>query len=197
TSNVNTSRAGTYQVTYSVTNSEGLSASVTREVRVLAPNERRMPRVPHSFTVNGKANASATHTIVAEVDGIMTLTVTLANKTAARVVVSGTSGQVFNQVFSGNGSRDISLKAGTYSITGTITEGNGNTNFTMALLMPEVLTMTFAQPEIPLAAAPFAPSEDTSHMIFIYILIGTSTILLGLLVLVYIKYRREKGKFIK
>ena len=34
---MDTTQPGTYQVTYSVTNSAGLSASVSREVRVLAP----------------------------------------------------------------------------------------------------------------------------------------------------------------
>jgi len=150
--NVDTSRAGTYRVTYTVTNSAGLTSNVTRDVRVLSPTERRMPRTPHSFTVNGKVNASTTNTITAEADGIMTLTVSVANKTSGRVVITNGAGtQVFNQTFSGNAARDIQLTAGVYTVVGTITEGNGNTNFTMGILMPEVIFMNFAEAEVPLA----------------------------------------------
>ena len=182
TSNVNTARAGTYQVTYSVTNSAGMTSRVTREVRVLAPTEKRMPRVPHNFTVNGKVNASTTNTITAEADGILTLTVTLPNKTSGRVVItSGTGVQVFNQVFSGNATRDIRLTAGVYTITGTITEGNGNTSFTMALLMPEVIYVSFADGEVPLTN--FDAIMGGFDLTFIIVAAGVGLLYIGGLIL--------------
>ena len=190
TGNVNTDRAGTYQVTYSVRNSAGLSSSVTREVRVLAPTETRLPRTPHSFTVNGKVNASSTNSITAEAAGNMSLTVTLANKTSGRVVVTNGAGtQVFNQVFSGNGSREIWLEAGIYTITGTITEGNGNTNFTMALRMPEVVYMDFAQAEIPLGAWQQAGNQHLP--IYLISILGVSFV--GLYLVVQYE-KRSKNK---
>jgi len=183
TGSVDTSRAGTYQVTYSVTNSAGQSASVTREVRVLAPTESRLPRTPHSFTVNGKVGASSTNAVTAEAAGIMSLTVTVANKTAGRVVVTNGAGtEVFNETFAGNGSRDIRLEAGVYNITGTITEGNGNTNFTMALRMPEVITIGFAQAEVPLAPGPMQQGYTPSAFLIIS-LVGALVVLLVLVIL--------------
>jgi len=186
---VDTSKAGTYKVTYSVTNSAGLSASVTREVRVLAPKESRPPRIPYNFTVNGKVNTSATHQIVADADGTMTLTVTLGNKTSGKVVISGAAGEVFNRTFSGNATVDVWLAKGTYSITGTITEGNGNTNFTMALLMPEVLTMSFAEPEVPLIPSPFQDG-GSGTLTFLFISLGANALLIAALIWTYTKRRK-------
>ena len=186
---VNTSKAGTYKVTYSVTNSAGLSASVTREVRVLAPKETKPPRTPYNFAVNGKVNASATNQIVADADGNMKLTITVANKTSGKVVISGATGEVFNKTFSGNATVDVWLAKGTYSITGTITEGNGNTNFSMALLMPEVITMTFSDPEVPLTQSPF-PGAGPGTLIFLYISLGVNVLLIAALIWIYV--RRKK-----
>ena len=70
---------------------------------------------------------------------------------------------------------DIRLDAGKYTITGTITEGNGNTNFTMGLLMPEVIFMNFAEREVPLS--PF-PNSGINPTLFI-VVIGAALLYAG------------------
>jgi len=186
---VDTSRAGTYRVTYSVTNSAGQSASVTREVRVLAPTETRLPRTPFNFTVNGKVNTTTSNTITAEESGTVTLTVTPANKTSGRVVITNGAGtEVFNQTFAGTRTENFWLDAGVYTVTGTITEGNGNTNFSMAFLMPEVLTITFAENEIPLAAFPIQANQSFP----VYVIPLTAVLILLLGIIIYIENRKPQ-----
>jgi hypothetical protein len=137
--NVDTSRAGNYSITYAVTNSAGLSASITRQVRILSPTET-ITRRPYSFSVNGKVGASSAQNITADAAGIMAISVTVANKTSGAVTIHNNAGvEVFSNTFSGNGKQDVWLEEGAYTITGTIAEGNGNTNFKMDLLMPEVI----------------------------------------------------------
>jgi hypothetical protein len=154
---VNTASPGTYRVTYAVTNSAGLSASVTRDVRILAPHETRLPRETFRFNHQGRRNDAFTNQVTALGDGILTLNVTVANNTSVAVRFTGPSGEVFAHTFSGNAARDIWLGAGTYTVSSTITEGNGNTSFSLNILTPEVIYLDFAEQEVPLACCPYYP----------------------------------------
>ena len=88
---VDTTQPGTYQVTYSVTNSAGLSASVSREVRVLAPQETLI-RTPYSFSGQGKSGAHQSHSVTAASGGTMSLTVSDLNRVTLAVSVTDGSG---------------------------------------------------------------------------------------------------------
>jgi subtilisin family serine protease len=165
--NVNTSQAGTYQVTYSVTNSLGLAASITRAVRVLAPVES-ITRMPYSFSGQGKAGANFNYSAYADAAGILSLNVSGLNKTTVLVSVTDSSGsEVFSQSFAGNAVQSFWVEEGSCALAVTITDGNGNCSFNLGLLMPEVITMQFAEEEVPLdkdaplGAAP--ASANASH----------------------------------
>ena len=74
-SNVDTSQAGNYTVKYTVTNTAGLSASVTRSVRVIAPETRQAPGKTYSFSPKGKQGESFTYDFDVAVAGSVSLTV--------------------------------------------------------------------------------------------------------------------------
>ena len=149
---VDTTRAGTYEVTYSVTNSAGLSASVTREVRVLAPKQT-VSRTPYSFSGQGKSGASKSHAEV-EVPGEMELTVSGLNKmTLAVTVTDGSGSEVFRETFTGNASRTFQVSEGSCRIETEIVSSKGKGSYTLSLLAPEVTEISYEEEEVPLASA--------------------------------------------
>lgn len=150
---VDTTRAGTYEVTYSVTNSAGLSASVTREVRVLAPKQT-VSRTPYSFSGQGKSGASKSHYAEVEVPGEMELTVSGLNKmTLAVTVTDGSGSEVFRETFTGNASRTFQVSEGSCRIETEIVSSKGKGSYTLSLLAPEVTEISYEEEEVPLASA--------------------------------------------
>lgn len=151
---VDTSRVGTYEVTYSVTNSAGLSASVTREVRVLAPRET-VERTPYSFSGQGKAGAARTYRASVETTGEMELAVSGLNRMTLSVsVTDGSGSEVFSEIFTGNGTRTFQVSAGACQVNTEIITAKGNGKYTLSLLTPETGTVTFEDEEVPLNALP-------------------------------------------
>lgn len=151
---VDTTRAGTYQVTYSVTNSAGLSASVTREVRVLAPQES-ITREPYSFSGQGKSGARQSYSVTAPTSGIMSLTVSgLSKVTLAVSVTDSTGAQVFSENFTGSGTREFPVAEGNCTIQANIVSAKGNGRYTISGEMPETVELQFEENEIPLAEQP-------------------------------------------
>jgi hypothetical protein len=170
--NVNTSVAGTYIVNYSVTNSEGVTSEVTRTVRVISANEL-VSRVPDGFNRSGKAGDVFNYPISVKESGSMRLTVSPANKTSVLISIRDELGaEVYNRLFSGSGTHDVSLKEGTHIITATIREGNGNTNYRVDLLMPEVTELKFPEPEVPLVDSPSAMDVENRFSTLFFIVIG-------------------------
>jgi len=151
---VNRNVAGTYKLTYTVTNKAGLSASATRDVRILAGTETKLARTPYSFSGQGKVPTATTHTgVVVEKAGWMDFNATsVDNKSAITVsVVNARTGTaVFNNKFTAKGGLQFWADAGTYNVTVTLVEGNGNCKYGVSLLTPEEIYTTFADAEVPL-----------------------------------------------
>ena len=154
TGSVNRNVAGTYRLTYTVSNKAGLSSSATREVRILAPTDTTMVRTPYNFSGQGKAGTVVTHTsVVAEKSGWMDFNATsIDNKTAITVSVvnARTGAQVFNNKFTAKGGLQFWADAGTYNVIVNMVEGNGNYKYSVSLLTPEEIYTTFSDAEVPL-----------------------------------------------
>jgi hypothetical protein len=194
--NVDTTRAGTYQVTYSVTNSAGLSSNITRDVRILSPTEQRSPRETFRFNGQGKVVSNFTYNVTAHADGVLSITVAPASKTSVDVRVTDSTGtEVLNHRFASNASRDVNVAQGNVTIRASIVVGNGNTNFTLTAVTPEVVTMTFPEQEVPLAPIMpgLADTTDNSRLL-IFIIIAEAVIILGLgATLLLVLFKRQKS----
>ncbi|MCL1809949.1 MAG: DUF5011 domain-containing protein [Clostridiales bacterium] len=150
---VNRGKAGAYTLTYQVVNSEGLSASATREVRILAPNEVASPRQTYNFSGQGKAPSTITHTGVAvDTAGWMDFAVTkIDNKVTINTVVKKDGIEVFGGTYAGVGGTQFWAEEGVYSVSVTITAGNGNCSYGIRLVTPESIIFVFDDDEVPLA----------------------------------------------
>jgi hypothetical protein len=151
---VNRRAAGTYRLTYTVTNSIGLSASATRDVRIIEPHIEKLARVPYSFAGQGKAGTVTTHTgVVAEKSGWMdfnALNVDNKSSFTVSIVNANTKAQVFNNRFTAAGGLQFWADAGTYNVIVTLNEGNGNVKYGVKLTTPEEILTSFDEPEVPL-----------------------------------------------
>jgi len=148
-SNVDTSKAGNYEVKYSVTNDAGLTASVTRAVRVIAPETRTVPGRSYSFAPKGKQGESFTYTAAADVAGNMNLSVTVPNKTTATVRITNAAGAtVLQETFSANATRSFAAAAGSYTVRVTIDETNGNSTLNLGFTAPGGTESYFPLPEV-------------------------------------------------
>lgn len=186
---VDTTRAGTYQVTYSVTNSAGLSASVTREVRVLAPQES-ITRKPYSFSGQGKAKTNHVHDVYADAPGEVELTVSGLTKATVSVSAVDSSGtEVFSEIFTGNGTRTFQVAEGVCQIKTTIVSAKGNSRYNLSLLMPEVTEISFEKEEVPLADSPFADHDSVFSIITMCINLLT---LIGIVTIIVLLTRKQR-----
>lgn len=186
---VDTTRPGAYQVTYSVTNSAGLSSSVTREVRVLAPQES-VSRTPYNFNGQGKAGASQIYSAHADASGEVELSVSGLTKATVSVSVSDSSGaEVFSETFTGNGTRTFQVSEGDCQIATSIVTAKGNGKYGLSLLMPEVVTVSFAEEEVPLAASPFANHSSVLTIIMVCINVLT---LVGIAVIIVLLTKKQR-----
>jgi hypothetical protein len=148
-SNVDTSKAGEYTVKYNVTNSTGLSASVTRNVSVIAPETRTIPGKSFSFAPKGKKGENFTYTFDTTVEGNVTLTVSGLNKTTTTITVTDVSGaQIHKETFTANVARTFPAPVGKYTVTVSIDEANGNSGFTLNFATPGGTEIYFPQPEV-------------------------------------------------
>lgn len=154
--NVDTRKAGTYSVTYSVTNNAGMKSSITREVRVISPEVTGVVRRPYSFAYKDKAGTSKAESgIKAEAYGVMDLSVTMDKNMTITVDFINSKGQkVFSEKFSANTAKQCWIEEGTYILSMTINSANGASSYGVSLKMPEVLTLEFTEAEIPLLDSP-------------------------------------------
>ena len=160
-----TSKSGTYTVTYKVTNSLGKEVTTSREVRVLAPAEQ-VARQPYGFTGQGKVPTTISHkNVEADEAGFMDLKISkLDNKMAitVKLIDPATKTAVLTEKFTAVGSKQVRINSGKYDMDVTIDAGNGNCSYKVDLLMPEVKTFTFAEQEVPLDSGATPPTTITA-----------------------------------
>jgi PKD repeat protein len=151
---VDRSRAGTYTITYTVTNSIGLSDTATRQVRIISPTETMEPRQTMNFNGQLKAGSAIRHgSVAAEHAGWMDFSVTqLDNNAIIQVTVTRLdNGQiVFNERYTGRGGTQFWVDEGTFSISVAMVGGNGNSKYSIRLVTPEVMSLRFEYEEVPL-----------------------------------------------
>jgi len=148
-SNVDTSKAGNYTVKYTVTNTEGQSASVTRSVEVVAPQTRAAAGKAFSFTPKGKQGESFTYSFDASVSGSAALALSGLSKTTALITVKDAAGkEIYKNTISANGTFNFGVTQGKYTIAVSLVEANGNASFTMSLSTPGGTETYFAKAEV-------------------------------------------------
>ena len=157
---VNRTVAGTYTLTYRVTSpTTGLTASTTRNVRIVAPTERKDPRTKYGFSGQAKQGAKVTHTgIVSNAVGFMDLSVTAIDKNmkiSVQLVDTTTKKAVLTDTFTATGSKQYRIDQSRYELVVSINLANGNSKYSVNLLMPETAsTIIFTEAEVPLAGPP-------------------------------------------
>lgn len=149
TSNVDTSKAGNYTVKYTVTNSAGLSASVTRQVEVVASQTRNLPGNSYSFAPKDKQGASFSYSAAVAIGGNASLNVTVPNNTKTTITVTDPAGQtVFTETFTTGGTRSFPVSPGNHTVKVSIDAANGNTTINVGLTTPGGTETYFPKPEV-------------------------------------------------
>ena len=158
---VNRNAAGTYNITYSVTNSAGLSASVERQVKIVSSEVINEPRQINLFNEQAKkGDKPIVRSIEAKAQGTTTLEVAGLNKFSVSVTITDVNGErVFQEIFTGNAIRELNLTSGVYNVSSEVTEGSGNNKYTLKVTMPIVSYERFNQPEVPLSP----PIQHTNY----------------------------------
>ena len=156
---INRTVPGTYVITYTITSpTTGLSASATRNVRIVAPTEKKDPRTKYGLSGQAKAGAKVTHTgIVSSALGFFDLQVSSIDKNmtiTAQLIDTVTKKAVVTDKFTAAGTKQYKIDAGKYELQVTIDQANGNSKYAIDLLMPEVTTVTFQDVEVPLFTMP-------------------------------------------
>ena len=160
TGTVNRTVAGTYTITYTVTSpTTNLSASTSRNVRIVAPTERKDPRTSYGFSGQAKEGGKVTHTgIVSGALGFMDLQVTSIDKNmtiSVQLINTATKQAVLTDTFTAAGTKQYKIDEGKYELAVTVTKANGNSKYDIKLLMPEtVATLYFDEVEVPLFGLP-------------------------------------------
>ena len=156
TGSVNRNVAGTYTLTYSVTSPDsGLTATTTRNVRIVAPTEKKDPRTKYGLNGQAKQGAKVTHTGIVSPDiGFMDLQVSSIDKNMTIIVElvdTATKKSVVKDTFTAAGTKQYRIDQGKYELAVTIDKANGNSKYEINLLMPETApVMFFAEDEVPL-----------------------------------------------
>ena len=154
---VNRTAPGTYKLTYSVTSlTSGLTSAAERNVRIVAANEKKDPRVKYGFNGQAKQGAVVTHTgVVAGAAGFMDLQVASIDKNMAitvKLVDTATKKAALTDTFTAAGTKQYKIDQGKYELAVTIDKANGNSKYAINLTMPETAaTFTFDEAEVPLA----------------------------------------------
>jgi len=148
--------ANTYTITYRITSpATGLSSTATRTVRIVAPTEKRDPRVSYNFSGQAKAGAKVTHTgVLCSSLGFMDLSVTAIDKNmtiTVQLVDTATKKAALTDTFSATGKKQYKIDPARYELVVTIVQANGNSKYSVSLLMPETApTYFYDVDEVPL-----------------------------------------------
>ena len=149
---------GVYTITYRVTGKNGLAATATRNVHIIAPYSEISVRTPYAFAGQGRQGNMIIHqNIVSEAPGWMDLKVTNIDRNMAitvQMVDTINKKSVLMDTFAFAGSKQYNISDGRYEISVYVDKANGTSKYGLNLLMPEVVTMEFDEMEIPLAEFP-------------------------------------------
>ena len=195
-----TSKAGTYTVTYRVVNALGNFAETTREVRILAPISEKRVRTPYDFGGFGTNGAEIIHTdIKAEAAGTMTFNLSSISEgmgISIDFVNAKTKEPVFAENFSAATEKQYQIAEGDYELNVKIDQAEGTGYYSIDLLMPEVILYEFEEEEVPLVnikdenvplgAFPNPPTGDSTLM--------TAMIPLAMLAMAVCVYNNRKNK---
>ena len=157
---VNRNVAGTYTITYSITSTvTGLTSVTTRNVRIVAPTEKKDPRAKYGLSGQAKQGGKITHTgIVANELGFMDLKITSIDKNmtiTAKLIDTATKKAVLTDTFTAAGTKQYKIDKGKYDLEVTVDKASGNSKYAIELLMPEVeSTFFFEEDEVPLYGMP-------------------------------------------
>ena len=159
TGSVNRTVAGTYKLTYSITGKDGVTATATRDVRILAPTEKKDPRTKYGLSGQAKQGGKVTHTGITSSElGFLDLTVRTIDKNmtiTAQLIDTATKKAVLTDTFSAAGTKQYRIDKGKYELAVTVDKASGNSKYDIDLLMPETAAVTiFDSPEVPLAGLP-------------------------------------------
>ena len=157
---INRNVAGTYTLTYRVTSpTTSLSATATRNVRIVAPTEKKDPRTSYGLSGQAKTGAKVTHTgIVSSAIGFIDLKVSSIDKNMTiyvDLVDTVTKKSALTDTFTATGTKQYKIDQGKYELVVTIGPANGNSKYSIDLLMPEAApTLFFNEAEVPLFGMP-------------------------------------------
>ena len=154
--NLNRNVAGTYTINYSITSPKtGLSATTSRTVRIVAPNEKKDPRAKYGLSGQAKAGSKVTHTgITSGAVGFMDLQVSSIDKNmtiTVQLVDTATKKAIVTDTFTAAGTKQYRIDQSKYELVVAIDKANGNSKYGIDLTMPETAaTFFFAENEVPL-----------------------------------------------
>ena len=157
---INRTVPGTYKITYSIKSPvTGLTATTTRDVKIVGPTEKKDPRVKYGLSGQAKAGAKVTHTgIVSSGLGFMDLQITSIDKNMTIIVQlmdTATKKAVLTDTFTAAGKKQYKIDQGKYELVVAIDKANGNSKYSIDLLMPEVASVFyFDEDEVPLYGMP-------------------------------------------
>jgi len=171
---INRNAAGTYTLTYSVRSPKsGLTATTTRNVRIIAPTEKKDPRTKYGLSGQAKQGGIVSHTgIVSNELGFLDLAVTDMDKNmtiSVKLVDTSTKKTVMSDTYTAAGTKQYTITKGNFELTVGVTKANGNSKYSIDLLMPEAKLTTFEMPEVPLvlpepAVAPIGSNPIILHL---------------------------------
>jgi len=155
TGSINRNAPGTYTLTYGVTSpASGLKSTTTRNVRIIAPTEKKDPRVKYGFSGQAKQGGIVNHTgIVCRELGFIDLQVTSLDNNmtiSVRLVDVETKKTMVSDTYTAAGKKQYRIDEGRYDLTVAVTKANGNGKYSIDLLMPETIITTFEIEEVPL-----------------------------------------------
>ena len=181
---VNTEAAGSYTITYAVTNSAGLTSTISRTVRVLAPNET-FTNIPYNFSGQTKDNKTAVAKQTLEVGDDGYVNVTKFSGTITLEIKGGVSLTITK-------AGKYEIAAGTYEMQITTGTFNGNMKWEASFTVPGETYVNFDDAEVPLGEAIFgdeplqSPKTDDGY-------VWLAAILLVLALDIALAAKRKKG----
>ena len=168
---INRTTPGTYTLTYRVTSPvSGLSATATRNVRIVSPTEKRDPRTVYGFSGQAKQGGKITHTgIVAAASGFMDLRVSSIDKNMSigvELVDTVTKKVVVKDTYTAAGTKQYRIDKAKYDLVVTVNQANGNSKYALELTMPEVgPTLIYDIAEVPLFGLPQVAPRGSNPII--------------------------------
>jgi len=171
---INRNVAGTYTLTYSAKSpTTGLTATATRNVRIIAPTEKKDPRTKYGLSGQAKQGAIISHTgIVSHELGFLDLSVTDIDKNmtiSVKLVDTATRKTVVSDTYTAAGTKQYTITKGNFELTVGVTKANGNSKYSIDLLMPEAKLVTFEMAEVPLALPEPAVAPIGSNPIILHL----------------------------